>query len=52
LVELGLGAFDEVAPVSDVPFVVGLNQHGTGEARRAFAVGEGTEDVGAPDYCG
>src|SRR5688572_23022059 len=40
VVELGHGAFEEVAPVSDVPLVAGLNQHGAGEARQAFASGK------------
>jgi hypothetical protein len=52
LVELGHRDFEEVAPVSDVPFVVGPKQHGAGEARQGLLGRGDTEDVGAPDYCG
>jgi hypothetical protein len=45
-------AFGEVAAVGDLPFVVGLNQHGAGEAQQGVGVEEDTDDVCAPDYCG
>ena len=36
----GNGAFGEVAPVRDLPFVVGLDQHGAGQAEQGLGVGK------------
>ena len=45
--ELGHGRFGEVAAFGDLPFVVGLDQHGPGQAEQRGGVGEHTDDVGA-----
>jgi hypothetical protein len=41
------GAFGEVTAVADLPFVVGLGEHGSGEAEQGGGVGEDADDVGA-----
>ena len=46
-VEQGHGGLGEVAPVGDLPFVVGFDQDGAGEAEQRGGVGEDADDVGA-----
>jgi hypothetical protein len=38
--ELGRGAFGQVAAVADLPFVVGFDQDGAGQAQQRGQVGE------------
>jgi hypothetical protein len=45
--EQGHGAFGEVAPVADLPFVVGFDQHRSGQTKERLGVGEHPHDVGA-----
>jgi hypothetical protein len=45
-VELGHGAFGEVAAVADLPLVVGLDQHGPGQPEQRLGVGEHPDHVG------
>jgi hypothetical protein len=40
-------ALGEVATVADLPFVMGLDQHGPSEAKQRLRVGEDSHDAGA-----
>ena len=41
------GAFGQVAAVADLPFVVGFDEDGAGQAEQGGGVGEDSDDVGA-----
>jgi len=46
-VEQGHASFGEVAPVEDLPFVVGLREDRAGQAEQGDEVGGDADDVGA-----
>jgi hypothetical protein len=47
LIEQGYGAVGEVAAVADLPVVVDLDQHRSGEAEQGGWIGKDSDDVGA-----
>jgi hypothetical protein len=46
--QLGHGGLGQVAPVGDLPLVMGLDEHAGGETEQGVIVGEDADDVGAP----
>jgi hypothetical protein len=46
-VDLGHGAFGEVAAVGDLPFVVGVDEDGADESDDGGFVGEDADDAGS-----